>query len=82
MLYLHCVITLYLEDCIFWIFDGQPVEHGERDIGNHWFLHRHSRKTSSDGRGRGNCMAWKHVECQVGSCDITCYFRYKGLVIL
>ena len=32
--------------------------------------------------GGGGTVWYGNVECQVGSCDITCYFRYKGLVIL
>ena len=42
----------HLEDGVVWVLDGQPVEHGQGDIGDDWLLQGDSRDATTDG-GRG-----------------------------
>ena len=42
----------HLEDGVVWVLDGQPVEHGQGDIGDDWLLQGDSRDAPTNG-GRG-----------------------------
>ena len=46
----------YLEDGMFWVLDGEPVQHWKWDIGDDGFLGRYSgwgRVATNGRRGRG-----------------------------